>query len=253
MVYIGSAGVDNAVVVQQLDVPRLQHIVHSEVNAVSQVLHSLEGPLLQVCQLRHILVPRSRPDEAVLKVGDQVALQRNMQSLISETEQAEAAYPEAVAMQPCHVRLVNRHMQWPHGLQRSKNVPCAMFTWGLHGSYAAAGTMYVEILNFSRDTAHDMVASRLQSVAQPRRHFKHNLHTIQHQLHLVACVHAVPSSAAMFLILVAGGCAELTLCQLKMGSLNQGPCPSGISSLRSRYHSSASASTSSGCVCSKLL
>lgn len=68
MVDICCAGVNNAVVVQQLNVARLQHVVHSQLNAVSQILNSLQGTLLQVCQLWHLLMPGGCPDEAVLKV-----------------------------------------------------------------------------------------------------------------------------------------------------------------------------------------
>ena len=74
MVDVCCAGMNNAVVVQQLNVARLQHVVHSQLYAVGQILNSLQGSLLQVCQLRHVLMSGGRPDEAVLKVGDQIAL-----------------------------------------------------------------------------------------------------------------------------------------------------------------------------------
>lgn len=74
MVNVCCAGMDDAVVVQQLDVSWLQYVVHSQLYAVSQVLNCLQGTLLQVCQLGHMLMPGGRPDEAVLEIGDQVAL-----------------------------------------------------------------------------------------------------------------------------------------------------------------------------------
>ena len=49
MVNVCCAGMDNAVVMQQLDVAWLQHVVHSQLYAVGQILNSLQSPLLQVC------------------------------------------------------------------------------------------------------------------------------------------------------------------------------------------------------------
>ena len=57
VVHICRAGMHDAVVVQQLDVASLENIVHSQLCAVSQVFKGLQGTLLQVCHLRHVLMP----------------------------------------------------------------------------------------------------------------------------------------------------------------------------------------------------
>ena len=76
MVYKGCPSVHNAVIVQQLNVTRLQDIIHPQLLAVSQLLKGFDGALLQVCLLWHVRVPGRCPHEAVLKIGNQVTLHK---------------------------------------------------------------------------------------------------------------------------------------------------------------------------------
>ena len=77
----------DAMVMQQLDVARLEHIVHPQLSAVCQILKSLQGAFLQVCHLRYILVSGGSPHEAVFKVRDQVALKSAGHGSAVNTEQ----------------------------------------------------------------------------------------------------------------------------------------------------------------------
>ena len=73
-VQILAAGVHNLVVVQQLQVSRLQHVVHAQLVGAGQAVEHLDGLQLLLRQLGHLWVALRRLDEAVLIEHGQSAL-----------------------------------------------------------------------------------------------------------------------------------------------------------------------------------